>query len=303
LLRPSTDEDKDFTTKLDFTRTFDSGALSFVDFGLRYSQRELARTGADTRVVAEPGFDRRNLPSVADAFVRLDSFNISGAPASVPSSIMGVHTNQILSLYLPYGIGGEAINGVDVVPRPLVTAQRSFDVEEDTLNLYTEATFELELFTVNTGLRYVKTNQTSNGFAITNGEPTPISLDSNYKVFLPSIAARYETLDDYVIRASYYRSLTRPALGNLAPTEIVNGIDEGGGTCSQGNADLLPFTADNIDIGIDYYFSDAGYVAFNVFYKEIQDIIDTESFTDDRTFPRQRDNVLVFCATKSGHFS
>jgi iron complex outermembrane receptor protein len=293
LLRPSTDEDKDLTTKLDFARTFVDGALSLVNFGVRYSDREISRTGADTRVVAQSGFDRRLLPSLADAGVVLDNFQVDGAPSSVPSNILGVNTALAVSLFAPNGLDGAAITGASIAPRPLVTAQRSFDVQEKTFNAYAEATFDMDEVVFNTGLRYLRTEQISGGFAIVNGVASPISFDNSYKAFLPSISARYEIQDDVMIRAAYSRTLTRPSLGNLAPTEIVNGVDEGGGTGTQGNPNLLPFTADNIDLGVDWYFEDGGYVAVSLYYKDIDDIIDTESFTEDRTFPRQRDDVLV----------
>lgn len=294
LFRPTSDEDKDLTTKLDFTRYFDDGALSNLDFGVRYSDRELARTGADTRIVAASGVDRRTLPSLADALTILDDFTVSGAPASVPSNIMGVDPNLAVSLFTPNGIGsGESIDGTSISPRPLVSAQRSFDVEEKTFNAYIEGTFDLDELVVNTGVRYVKTNQVANGFSITNDEPFPISLSSDYKAFLPSISMRYELDLDVAVRAAYARTLTRPSLTDMAPTEIVSGVDEGGGTGTQGNPDLTPFTADNLDFGFDWYFDEIGYASINVFYKQITNIIDTESFTEDRTFPRQRDNVEV----------
>lgn len=293
LLRPSTDEDEDKTYKLDFERVFDNSALSSIDFGVRYSDRQLTRTGADTRIVAEAGFDRRLLPSLADSFISLDNFNIDGAPSSVPNSILSADTDLAISLFAPNGLNGAAVNGAAIAPRPLTTAQRSFDVQEKTFNAYIEGTFDIENVIVNVGLRYLRTQQISGGSSITNGVASPITITSDYKDFLPSLSLRYEIKEDMIVRAAYSKSLTRAALGNLAPTEDVNGIDEGGGTGSQGNPDILPFTADNIDLGIDWYFDSGSYVSANIFYKDIDDIIDTESFTEDRTFPRQRDDVLV----------
>lgn len=293
LLRPSTDQDSDFQSKLDFERTFDDSPLKSIDFGMRYSSRDIARTGADTRVVANTGFDRRMLPSVADALVTLNNFNIDGAPSSVPNTLISANPTQLLNLYLPGGVNAAPVTGASVAPRPLVTAQRSFDVQEKTFNAYAEATFEIDTFTLNTGVRFLRTKQTSGGSQIVNGVPSPISFTNNYTAFLPSMSARYEVADNVLLRASYSRSLTRPGLGALAPTETVNGVDEGGGTGTQGNPNLEPFTSDNIDFGAEYYFGGEGYIALNFFYKQLDGIIDTESFTENRTFPRQADNVIV----------
>jgi TonB-dependent receptor len=292
LIRPTTDKDEDFTTKLDFVRSFDDGALSSINFGARYSDRELGRTGADLLVLADTD-DRRTIPSLADAFVVLDNFQIDGAPSNVPSSILSVDPVRAVSIFAPNGFNGAPIDGVRFQNRPNVLASRSFDLKEQTVNAYVEFNFELDEFTFNAGLRYLRTEQIAGGFSITNDVPSPISIGNDYKELLPSFSGRYNITDDIVLRGAYSRSLTRAALGNLAPTEIVNGVDEGGGTGTQGNPNLMPFTADNLDFGLDYYFGDGGYVSANIFYKDIKDIIDTESFTEVRTFGRQKDDVLV----------
>jgi hypothetical protein len=56
--------------------------------------------------------------------------------------------------------------------------------------------------------------------------------------------------DPSKIRVIYYPggnavdgTFIRPNLPSLAPSEIVNGIDEGGGTGSRGNPNVEPFTA------------------------------------------------------------
>ena len=293
LLRPTTSDDEDFVTKLDFEKAFDNKALKEIGFGIRYSDRQIAQTGMDTRVIAESGYDRRLLPSLADAVRILRNFDIDGAPSSVPDSILSVDPVLALSQFAPNGLNGKPVSGAVIAPRPLVTAQRSFDVQEKTFNAYAESTFEIGDFIFNAGLRFVRTEQTSSGFTITNRIPSPIRLDNKYEEFLPSLSARHQVYDGIIIRASYSRTLTRPKLGDLAPTEIVSGVDEGGGVGSQGNPDLMPFTADNIDFGVDWYFGDEGFLSANFFYKDIDDIIDTESFTEDRTFPRQRDDVMV----------
>ena len=295
LLRPNTDDDEEVAAKLDFKWDSQGGPLSSVDFGFRYSDRDIVRTGADTRVVGDAGVNRlTGLPTVADALVTLGDFNIDGAPASVPGSWISANPAQLLSLYLPNGLDGAPVTGASVVPLPLVTAQRSFDVSEQTFNLYSMANFEVGDLAMNAGLRWLRTEQTSRGFQIVNGNPSPISSTNTYWEVLPSASLRYAFSDNLYLRAAYSKSLTRPSLGDLAPTENVNGVDEGGGTGSQGNPNLRPFSADNIDLGIEYYFAgNDGIISANVFYKQLDGIIDTESFTEDRAFPRQADNVIV----------
>ncbi|MGS2723459.1 TonB-dependent receptor [Porticoccus sp. GXU_MW_L64] len=292
LLRPNTNDDEDLTTKLDFEYTPNSDAWTALNFGVRYSDRELSRTFRNTLVLADTD-DRRTLPTLADALTILDDFDISGAPSSVPGNILGVDPVAALNQFAPNGLGGAPIDGARFLELPLDAARGSFSVQEETFNAYVEATFKVENLTFNAGFRLVQTDQSSSGFSITNGVASPITVDSDYQAFLPSISARYEINDDLLLRTAYSQSLTRPSLSDLAPTENISGVDEGGGTGNQGNPNLLPFTSDNFDIALEWYFGDEGYLSGAFFYKDIDDIIDTETFTEDRTFPRQRDAVLV----------
>jgi iron complex outermembrane receptor protein len=151
----------------------------------------------------------------------------------------------------------------------------------------------------NVGLRYVKTNQTSSGNTVANiFAPTelitPISEKSHYSELLPSANLKYELEDDLILRAAYSRTLTRANLPDLAPSESVRGIsDVDGGTGSKGNPQLLPFIADNIDLGIEWYFEEEGILSATIFYKDIDGLIDTKTFVDERQFPRQADGVIV----------
>lgn len=295
LFRPTTDEDEETTAKLDFTWDSEGEALTSIDFGFRFAEREISRTGVDNRVQADAGSDRNLLPTVADALVILDNFNIDGAPSSVPGSLISADPERLVDLYLPNGgFAGGTIPGANISLRPLTAAQRSFDATEQTFNAYVSANFEIGNLIMNAGLRWLRTDQESSGSQIVNGTPSPITLGSIYWELLPSASLRYALTDNLYIRSGYAKTLTRPSLANLAPTEIVNGVDEGGGTGSQGNPDLTPFTADNFDLGIEYYFAgNDGLVSANVFFKQLDGIIDTESFTANRTFPRQADGVIV----------
>jgi TonB-dependent receptor len=144
----------------------------------------------------------------------------------------------------------------------------------------------------------VDTEQTSNGNTVANRfqpteQITPVSISSDYTRYLPSFNLKYDVTDELVMRAAYSTTLTRPNLSSLAPSETVNGIDEGGGTGSTGNPNLEPFTADNFDVGLEWYFAEESLLSANLFYKDIGGLIDTTSFTETRSFPRQADGVIV----------
>jgi iron complex outermembrane receptor protein len=46
-------------------------------------------------------------------------------------------------------------------------------------------------------------------------------------------------------------------------------------------------------LGLEWYFDDEALLSANLFYKDIGGLIDTTSFTEVRSFPRQADGILV----------
>jgi TonB-dependent receptor len=68
------------------------------------------------------------------------------------------------------------------------------------------------------------------------------------------------------LRASYNRSITRPAVANLLPTTTVN---EDSRLVTAGNPDLKPYTSDNFEVAVQRYFEPVGLFEVSVFRKAI----------------------------------
>lgn len=293
IFRPSVDKDTEFTTKLDGERYFaDLGGLKSVKFGFRYADREKDRIASQTRLNRAAGVATTVPPNLSAAFQLLD-FDVGGANA--PSALLAADPSQIRSVFLP---GGTPVTGTALATLTGFGASNTYKIEEETLNAYVEADFESGPLRLNGGLRFLRTKQTASGNTVENENLptqriTPVSKSNTYQEALPSFSARYEVSDSLVLRAAYARTLTRPDLNQLAPSEVVRGIDAGGGTGTQGNPDLQPFTADNYDIGFEWYFAPESLIAASLFYKDIDGLIDVQTRTETRTFPRQADGVLV----------
>tara|TARA_Y100001968_G_scaffold92788_1_gene83416 strand:- start:748 stop:3510 length:2763 start_codon:yes stop_codon:yes gene_type:complete len=311
LIRPTFDKDEEVSAKLDVTRYFDEGAMTRIDFGARYADRELERQFIEVRIDNASGdTDLRTLPTLADALV-MEDFAINGAPSSFPSQVVSANPDAILDLYFLNGFDIDAyrspvagslenqyINGLTVpgsvlINRQARAAQNTFSGEENTLAAYVEASFEFDNAYVNVGVRYVSTEQTSYGYQVANNLSTPISSTSDYSELLPSVNLRYELTDEVQLRASYSKSLTRPTLYNLRVSESFGGIDESGGNGSSGNPNLTPFTSNNIDLGTEYYFAEEGLIAVNLFYKSIDGLIVSTAEVEDREYLSQVSGQLV----------
>ena len=296
IFRPSLDTDDEFSTKLDVERTFNS-ALKNVRFGVRYSDRQKDRVASQVRLQRSAGVSALALPSLARVGGIVD-FNVRGSGSRTPSQLISVDEALVTSTFLPNGLTGTPIAGTFIRPLTAFGGQQSYAVSEKTFAAYAQAEFELDNFNMVGGLRYVRTKQVADGFQVANAfavneQIIPASSEKTYSFLLPSMTARWNVTGDVILRAAYSRSLTRPNLGDLAPSESFNGIDASGGRGTRGNPNLNPYTSDNVDVGAEFYFSKDGLIAGNLFYKDIKGFIDTTSFVETRTFPRQADGVLV----------
>jgi len=193
--------------------------------------------------------------------------------------------------------GGNPLPGTIITDLTGFGAQQTYSIQEKSASGWVQMDLLWGTWTLAPGLRYVRTEQISTGFNVFNAnQPTqeivPARVANTYRGFLPALSARFDLNDAIILRAAYARTLTRPNLSSLAPSETISGTGTGGNG-TRGNPNLLPYYAHNMDIGAEWYFSHEGVLAANVFYKKISDFIDTRTFVEERIFPRQADGVLI----------
>ena len=163
-------------------------------------------------------------------------------------------------------------------------------INENAYSLYTEVAGNQPIhghnLRYNLGLRFVETHQyiTSpvtvvdprnasggpGGTALQDGGLYPNTFvfstqKKSYGSFLPSINAVYEVTDDFQVRGSLSRTMTR-----ANPNQMISGVNFGDVTAqslSLGNPSLKPFYSNNIDIGAEFYTGGAGYFGFTAFRK------------------------------------
>ncbi|MDE1964934.1 MAG: TonB-dependent receptor [Xanthomonadaceae bacterium] len=293
ILRPQEDKDTARTAKVDLERFFSAeSALSSIQFGVRaeddkrttiQSQQRLNRT-AGTAITVPPG--------LGSVFTRVN-FNVPGSTA--PSQLLEVDPSKVASVFYP---GGVAVNGTAISNLTGYAAEASYAIEEKTLDGYVQANFEMGAARGNVGLRVVHSKEIATGSSVANiFLPTqvisPVSATDTYNMYLPSANLRYKLTEDLLLRAAYSQTITRPDLNQLAPSVTVRGIDQSGGTGTTGNPYLKPYKANNYDLGAEWYFSSDGLLSATAFYKKLGGFIDTTTYTQVETFPRQSDGVLV----------
>jgi iron complex outermembrane recepter protein len=291
VFRPTEDIDQEFQSKIDVEKTFDSPVRN-IRAGIRYADNTKDRGATQTRLNTARGVPNSSVPNLGSAGDLVD-WSVDGSTG--PSQLLSVNEGLIRSVFFP---GGTAVTGTAVANFTGYGAQNTFRVEEKSLAGFVSGEYDLGGLQVIAGVRVVRTEQISSGFNVANVNlPTqvisPISFSKTYTKALPSVTVKYDLSENLILRGGYSRTLTRPDLASLAPSETVAGIDASGGKGTKGNPDLDPYVSDNFDLGVEQYFGRDALVAANVFYKKLNGFIDTETFVENRTFPRQSDGVLV----------
>lgn len=211
---------------------------------------------------------------------------------------------------------------------------KSFEITEKTISLYIEFNFETELagmpLSTTAGVRYEASKVDVQGtdepltelIILDKTEMLPSygageskSSSSNYEDIMPNLSVKLDVNDDLVARFALSQTITRPTLDSMSPVTVIGSTRQGGNlTSSSGNPELEPFTSDNVDFSLEWYYSDTSYLSAGYFRKNVANFIinATENITfeladgslltdpstgDDVDIPDDADTTAVFTHT------
>jgi len=97
-----------------------------------------------------------------------------------------------------------------------------------------------------------------------------VTVDRDYNNFLPMLHVRYRLTPMSNIRAAFTQSISRPNYWYVTPYYY---LDADGEEIEQGNPDLDPTTALNLDLMVEHYFQGIGIVSGGFFFKKLDNII------------------------------
>ncbi len=168
---------------------------------------------------------------------------------------------------------------------------QSYRVSEKTTALYLQADLGGERWSADAGVRFVKTKTTAQAWdaqilSITeNGafnytaeyaDPTPISQNGDYDFVLPSANFTWRFTDDLQMRIGAAKTMARPPVDKLAPTNTTESVSWGEFTqVFGGNVNLQPYSAKQADISVEWYFAENSIFNVATFYKRIENQITT----------------------------
>jgi TonB-dependent receptor len=160
----------------------------------------------------------------------------------------------------------------------LQTQHAFFDANERVYAGYAQNVISLGKFRVQTGVRFEGTTTdflTHQTVLDANGNPTviPVAQNTGYVKILPSVQVQYQLQSNTNLRGNYSQGISRPNIGDLVPTSLVDPNASGGPSVTVGNADLKPTKSNNYDILIEHFFQPLGILQAGYFYKQLSDPI------------------------------
>ncbi len=272
------------------------GFLKSVQFGVNYTTRTKQLTPDEAFVGLTANTDGLTSLPVPTQFRRgttdLTYLGLGPVISYDPRDLLAAGIYQLVPN--PYG---------DVVVK-------AYNVAEKQMTTYLQANIDQELgssvLTGNVGVQAIFTDQNSNGASATfagtnpNGSPNiqgiPRRESTDYIDVLPSLNLSLRTASDFVVRVSVAREIVRPRLDDLRATlSYGTTIGDPGGivcpagrTCAvvrgdSGNPDLRPWRANAADLTLEKYFGSSGYIAAQLFYKDLKSYIYNQAIPFDFT--------------------
>jgi iron complex outermembrane recepter protein len=289
---------QDWQARLDFNYDTGMAWLPEIQFGARYTDRDVHREFGNRYFAAE-GL-RIPFSQVPLDYELFDpGFRGSGSIPSYRTWLSPTYDsirNNIDALR-QFVISRGATNYTldPVAPDPTQT----YDASERNYAAYVQVRYDIPLggevhIDGNIGIRYVKTDLSLTGtqLAVPAGGgaavPTAIDVDRQFEDWLPSFNARIHLTPQIQARLSYTQTRTRPTFADLRPSGTLdqppsclsqnpvpaNCFQTGGG----GNPFLEPLTSDNYDAALEYYFSRNGFVSISAFQRDLNGFIENTVF-------------------------
>ncbi|MBV9961978.1 MAG: TonB-dependent receptor [Parafilimonas sp.] len=188
-------------------------------------------------------------------------------PTTASNGVKQVYTNIYDAQWIVYNPGGTYDYDIN-----------NYHAHENVSAGFVEAKISSAKFDVFGGVRVENTDQ---DFSINTFHPGNINgVKKTYTDVLPSIMLKYKFNDKTNIRASYFKSISRPNYYELVPYTILGSSSAHN---EEGNPDLKHSIADNFDVRYELYPHREDQLFIGGFYKHIQDPIEF-AYVDGTTY-------------------
>ena len=273
---------------------FASDRVAYVELGLFY---EIADFDSETR----PGVESFDMfvgsgATATDVGLSIDNgdWHRIGAPSGV-GQLQASSLDNVFARMRALDGAGITVQTFDVDPRLSGEMTR-----EEEVSGYVETELNFGKLEIIGGARVAKVKTTATKLrrpslrladgtfdtAFEEANTELVSFDDAVTDVLPRVLANYRQSDNLVFRGGYYFTVARPTIDSLsrAPRVSLWLFPTGGPqfnqptlSVSQGNPGLKPAVTHNFDLGAEYYSDNVGLVKLGVFYKRIDNFIDSNA--------------------------
>ena len=271
----------------DAERFFNEGFfLSSLQFGARYEQAKYTSSGSRNTAQGTIGANVNPSLSSTDRFVG-DFFG--NTADGYTKNWVAADIQKTLSSLTPVTWTLDPAHGVFLTPYGLVNnsgdtnfSLNNFSNANDISAAYVLAKFKTEIFGVgvrgSAGLRYEDTENTIGSLDL-NPDKTfsQHTYKQHYDNTLPSLIVVADLTDTLVLRFAGYSTYVRPQPRDITPTTQVtaptaNAVNPTFNV-TVGSTALKPYTADSLDMSLEWYNRPGGLFAIDVFQKKVDGYI------------------------------
>ncbi|WP_111979911.1 TonB-dependent receptor [Algibacillus agarilyticus] len=255
-----------------------NGDLTAINFGLNNTVYKVDTTKISGAVWNTSALDLTNLDiETTPGGIGFDSVLRYSADQFIaltkdPANNMSDPTKAL------YAAPNESLNGIEEDSTAFYV---SFDFESEFNDMPIYANFgvrhestDITAYTVAKpveGLKWITALEMSKIFA---DDAVSDQLSGNYSHYLPSLNIKMDINDDVVARFSYGNTIARSDIGSLFPeTSLQTHLAGGPFTAKQGNPNLLPYEAKNLDLSLEWYYSEGSYASIGHFRKDVDNFI------------------------------
>jgi TonB-dependent receptor len=150
---------------------------------------------------------------------------------------------------------------------------------EDVYATYMMAGYSFPRLSLRGGVRFEHTEFEARGNSL-DADTESVSANSagnNYNDWLPGLHAEYSFNDDWLLRAAYTKTLSRPGFEQSSASSLTDG-DE----IERGNPYLERALSHNYDLALELYLPDSlGLISVSGFYKDVEGFLFTHESTEE----------------------
>jgi TonB-dependent receptor len=173
----------------------------------------------------------------------------------------------------------------------------NYAVEEKVYAAYGQASYAFNDITVLGGVRFERTNVSSDAVRAAGAVLTPTHNSGSYDSWMPSLHLQWKPTSDIIVRAAWTNTIGRPDYSSLAASETLsfNGAQP---TLSRGNPGLKARESQGLDLSFEYYPQD-GMISAAVFSKTIDNEIFNIQSSQQLDVGRGVETVLITTPTNA----